>query len=110
MASVTAIAAEDLRREAGALSRETTELRRETEEIRRRSSDLLRYIELLINLLEVAGVVDVKRNPKTGEILTVRTIPITHPTATARGMPTHDREIIPRGEQNDRENDREAPL
>ena len=81
-------AAEDLRREAGALRQETTELRR-------RSEELQRYVLLLIDLLDDAGVVEAKRDPRTGEILAVRLLRITH-SATAKGVATHETKVIPR--------------
>ena len=81
-------ASEDLRREAEALRQETTELRR-------RSEELQRYVLLLIDLLDDAGVVEAKRDPRTGEILTVRLLRITH-SATAKGVATHETKVIPR--------------
>ena len=82
-------ASEDMRRELGALRQETTELRSS-------SSDTLRYLLSLIDYLDSAGVVEVKRNPQTGEPLAVRSVPITHPTATAKGVASHDWKVIPR--------------
>jgi len=81
-------ASDDLRREAGALRQETTELRR-------RSQELQRYVLVLIDLLDDAGVVEAKRDPRTGEILAVRLLRITH-SATAKGVPTHEAKVIPR--------------
>ncbi len=87
-------ASEDLRQEAG-------DLRQETTEIRKRSEELQRYVLLLIDLLDDAGVVEVNRDPQTGEPLTVRLIPITHST-TSKGVATHDWKVIPAEKQDDR--------
>jgi len=94
-------ASEDLRREAGALRQETTEIRRETAEIRTeatalrgRSEELLRYVLVLIDLLDNAGVVEAKRNPRTGEILAARLLRTTH-SATAKGVASYDWKVIP---------------
>jgi hypothetical protein len=87
-------ASEDLRQSAGALRQETTE-------IRKRSEELQRYVLLLIDLLDDAGVVEVNRNPQTGEPLTVRLIRTTH-SATSKGVATHDWKVIPAEEQDDR--------
>jgi hypothetical protein len=88
-------ASEDLRQEAG-------DLRQETTEIRRRSEELLRYVRLLIDLLEDAGVIAVERDPRTGEPLTVRVLRITHPTATAKGVASHETRVSRAEEQDNR--------
>jgi hypothetical protein len=82
-------ASEDMRRELGALRQETTELRSI-------SSDIQRYLLSLIDHLDNAGVVEVARNPQTGEPLAVRLRRTTHPTATAKGVASHDWKVIPR--------------
>jgi len=81
-------ASEDMRRELGALRQETTELRSS-------SSDTLRYLLSLIDHLESAGVVEVNRNPRTGEPLAVRRLRTTH-SATAESVASHDWKVIPR--------------
>jgi hypothetical protein len=69
-------------------------------DLEREADELKDYTVMLIKYLDEAGVIEVERDAH-GNPTRVRVIEVTH-NATAKGVPSHQYEVIRRGEQDDK--------
>ena len=75
---------------------------RGSRELRREANEIKRYTLMLIDFLDDAGVIDVKRDEK-GNAIQIRVVKVEH-NATATGVATHQTKVIRRSERDDSPN------